>query len=69
LVATDGFLQLHNEADGTRRRSVNGPVSFSDLPVRPAALAPRLGEHTDEVLGELAERAQRLEGEETPNRS
>jgi crotonobetainyl-CoA:carnitine CoA-transferase CaiB-like acyl-CoA transferase len=56
LAATDGFLALHDEADGTVRRSVNGPVSFSDVPVQPAAPAPRLGEHTDEVLKELAER-------------
>jgi crotonobetainyl-CoA:carnitine CoA-transferase CaiB-like acyl-CoA transferase len=56
LAATDGFLELHDEADGTVRRSVNGPVSFSDVPVQPAAPAPRLGEHTDEVLKELAER-------------
>jgi crotonobetainyl-CoA:carnitine CoA-transferase CaiB-like acyl-CoA transferase len=56
LEATDGFLELHDEADGTVRRSVNGPVSFSDVPVQPAAPAPRLGEHTQEVLKELAER-------------
>ena len=53
LAATDGYLVLHND-DGTTARSVNGPVSFSDVPVRPAAPAPRLGEHTDEVLAELA---------------
>ena len=35
LAANDGFLELRNEADGTTRRSINGPVSFSDLPVRP----------------------------------
>ena len=56
LAANDGFLELRNEADGTSRRSVNGPVSFSDLPVGPAAPAPLLGEHTDEVLAELATR-------------
>jgi crotonobetainyl-CoA:carnitine CoA-transferase CaiB-like acyl-CoA transferase len=56
LAATDGFLELHDAADGTVRRSVNGPVSFSDVPVQAAAQAPRLGEHTDEVLKELAER-------------
>ena len=56
LAATDGFLELHDEADGTVRRSVNGPVSFSDVPVQPAAPAPRLGQHTDEVLKELSDR-------------
>jgi crotonobetainyl-CoA:carnitine CoA-transferase CaiB-like acyl-CoA transferase len=56
LAATDGFLELHDQADGTVRRSVNGPVSFSDVPVQTAAPAPRLGEHTDDVLKELTER-------------
>ena len=59
LAATDGFLALHDEASGTVRRSVNGPVSFSDVPVTPAAPAPRLGEHTDEVLRESAKMAER----------
>jgi len=59
LAANDGFLESYDEADRTVRRSVNGPVRFSDLPVQPAAPAPRLGEHTDEVLGELAARAKR----------
>jgi crotonobetainyl-CoA:carnitine CoA-transferase CaiB-like acyl-CoA transferase len=54
LAATDGFLELTDEADGTVRRSVNGPVSFSDVAVRPAPPAPRLGAHTAEVLSELA---------------
>jgi crotonobetainyl-CoA:carnitine CoA-transferase CaiB-like acyl-CoA transferase len=53
LAANDGFLRLPAEADGTTRRSMNGPVSFSDLPVDRAAPAPFLGEHTDEVLAEL----------------
>ena len=56
LAATEGFLELRDEAAGTVRRSVNGPVSFSDVPVQAAAPAPRLGEHTDEVLAELAVR-------------
>jgi crotonobetainyl-CoA:carnitine CoA-transferase CaiB-like acyl-CoA transferase len=53
LAANDGFLRLPDDADGRTRRSINGPVSFSDLPVDRAAPAPFLGEHTDEVLGEL----------------
>jgi crotonobetainyl-CoA:carnitine CoA-transferase CaiB-like acyl-CoA transferase len=56
LAANDGFLELENESDGPSGKSVNGPVSFSDLPVRPAARAPRLGEHSEAVLAELSER-------------
>jgi crotonobetainyl-CoA:carnitine CoA-transferase CaiB-like acyl-CoA transferase len=56
LAANDGFLELPGEAGGPSGRSVNGPVSFSDLPVRPASPAPRLGEHSEAVLAELAER-------------
>jgi crotonobetainyl-CoA:carnitine CoA-transferase CaiB-like acyl-CoA transferase len=56
LAANDGFLELPSESDSPPGRSVNGPVSFSDLPVRPAPPAPRLGEHSEAVLAELAER-------------
>ena len=56
LAANDGFLELDNGSDGTPGKSVNGPVSFSDLPVRAAAEAPRLGQHTEAVLAELAQR-------------
>jgi crotonobetainyl-CoA:carnitine CoA-transferase CaiB-like acyl-CoA transferase len=56
LAANDGFLHLPDDADGTSRRSINGPVSFSDVPVDRAAPAPLLGEHTDEVLAELRAR-------------
>jgi crotonobetainyl-CoA:carnitine CoA-transferase CaiB-like acyl-CoA transferase len=56
LAANDGFLELENETDGPSGKSVNGPVSFSDLPVRPAKPAPGLGEHSEAVLAELSER-------------
>jgi crotonobetainyl-CoA:carnitine CoA-transferase CaiB-like acyl-CoA transferase len=55
LTANEGFLALPPDPDGRIGRSINGPVSFSDLPVDQAAPAPLLGEHTDEVLAELAE--------------
>jgi crotonobetainyl-CoA:carnitine CoA-transferase CaiB-like acyl-CoA transferase len=55
LAANDGLLALPPDSEGRIRRSVNGPVSFSDVPVDQAAPAPLLGEHTDEVLAELAE--------------
>ena len=51
---------------GESRRSVNGPVSFSDLPVDRAAPAPLLGEHTDEVLAELAAAADAGSAAEDP---
>jgi crotonobetainyl-CoA:carnitine CoA-transferase CaiB-like acyl-CoA transferase len=56
LAANDGFLQARDAATGETVRSVNGPVSFSDLPLRPAPPAPTLGEHNDEVFAELATR-------------
>jgi crotonobetainyl-CoA:carnitine CoA-transferase CaiB-like acyl-CoA transferase len=54
LLANDGIVELGEEVDGKRQRSVNGPVSFSDARVRPSTPAPKLGEHTDAVLAELA---------------
>jgi crotonobetainyl-CoA:carnitine CoA-transferase CaiB-like acyl-CoA transferase len=56
LLANDGIVELRSEADGASQRSINGPVSFSDAPIRPHTPAPRLGEHTDAVLAELAQR-------------
>ena len=62
LAANDGFLTLPADPDGTPRRSINGPVSFSDLPVGQAAPAPLLGQHTEEVLAELKARRRGGEG-------
>ena len=53
LAATDGLLTATRGAEPALGRQVNGPVSFSDMAVAPAAAAPQLGEHTDEVLKEL----------------
>jgi len=53
LAANDGFVELA----GGGLRSVNGPVTFSDVRAAPGVGVPALGEHTDEVLAELAARA------------
>jgi crotonobetainyl-CoA:carnitine CoA-transferase CaiB-like acyl-CoA transferase len=63
LAANDGFLEARNEATGETQWSVNGPVSFSDLPSRPAPPAPHLGQHTDEVLSELTQRRAGRDGQ------
>ncbi len=62
LLANDGVVELGDEADGTRQRSINGPVSFSDVRVRPSTPAPKLGEHTDAVLAEVARLADERTG-------
>jgi crotonobetainyl-CoA:carnitine CoA-transferase CaiB-like acyl-CoA transferase len=53
LVANDGFVTI----DGGALRSVNGPVTFSDVVPDPGVGVPLLGEHTAEVLDELADLA------------
>ena len=46
LLANDGFV----EVEGGALRSVNGPVSFSDVVHDPTVGVPLLGEHTAEVV-------------------
>jgi crotonobetainyl-CoA:carnitine CoA-transferase CaiB-like acyl-CoA transferase len=53
LLANDGIVELGDDTGGQRQRAVNGPVSFSDVAVRPSRPAPKLGEHTEAVLAEL----------------
>jgi hypothetical protein len=40
-------------------RSVNGPVTFSDMVSNPAIVVPQLGDHTAEVLAQLSAGAYR----------
>ena len=49
LIANDGFV------DGVEFRSVNGPVNFSSVDPPAGRSVPALGEHTEEVLKELAD--------------
>jgi crotonobetainyl-CoA:carnitine CoA-transferase CaiB-like acyl-CoA transferase len=53
LLANDGIVEIGAGGSGTTQRSVNGPVRFSDV-ARHIAAVPALGEHTDEVIRELA---------------
>jgi crotonobetainyl-CoA:carnitine CoA-transferase CaiB-like acyl-CoA transferase len=53
LLANEGFITV----EGGALQSVNGPVSFSDVDPPREVAVPLLGEHTAEVLKELASRA------------
>jgi crotonobetainyl-CoA:carnitine CoA-transferase CaiB-like acyl-CoA transferase len=55
LEANDGFVEIAGGATGEAQRSVAGPVTFTDLPAAPTGPVPSLGEHTAEVLAELAD--------------
>jgi crotonobetainyl-CoA:carnitine CoA-transferase CaiB-like acyl-CoA transferase len=57
LRLNDGLLEVEDAASGQTHLTVNSPISFSDLSVERAATAtpPLLGEHTVEVLAELAQ--------------
>jgi crotonobetainyl-CoA:carnitine CoA-transferase CaiB-like acyl-CoA transferase len=53
-----GLFSVVAEADGRRRRYVAQPLIFDGHHPGPTRGVPGLGEHTDEVLSELARRAQ-----------
>lgn len=53
LLANEGFITV----EGGALQSMNGPVSFSDVDPPREVAVPLLGEHTAEVLKELAGRA------------
>jgi crotonobetainyl-CoA:carnitine CoA-transferase CaiB-like acyl-CoA transferase len=57
LLANDGIVEIDGGRAGAVQRSVNGPVSFSDLPHQRRDPVPGLGQHTEEILRELSERA------------
>jgi crotonobetainyl-CoA:carnitine CoA-transferase CaiB-like acyl-CoA transferase len=57
LAANGGLLEAADEG-GDGRRAINGPVTFSDYSARRASPAPRLGEHTEEVLNEMRAQSQ-----------
>lgn len=56
LAVNHGLLETRDDA-GPVQRSVNGPVSFSGFTPEGTPPAPGLGEHTVEILDQLASRA------------
>ena len=52
LAATGGWLDVQHPHEG-RLRQLRPPVRMSDTPTALRRPAPRLGEHTEEVLAEL----------------
>jgi crotonobetainyl-CoA:carnitine CoA-transferase CaiB-like acyl-CoA transferase len=56
LLANDGIVEIDGGDTGSVQRSVNGPVSFSGIAGRRCDPAPGLGQHTEEVLAEVADR-------------
>ena len=59
LLANDGIVEIYGGGAGAVQRSVNGPVSFSDLPHQRRDPVPALGQHTEEILRELSELSER----------
>ncbi len=52
-VAEDAMILEYDHPDAGRVRVPGNPIRLSEAPPTPARPAPRLGEHTDEVLREL----------------
>jgi crotonobetainyl-CoA:carnitine CoA-transferase CaiB-like acyl-CoA transferase len=57
LRDNDGFVEIEGGPGGVAQRAVNGPVTFAGVARGTTGPVPGLGEHTDEVLAELAARA------------
>ena len=56
LQAVD-FFQTYEHAEVGRYRMIKPPVKFSQSPANIRRHAPRLGEHTEEVLAEVSDPA------------
>ncbi len=52
-VDVNGYLVDLEHPAGGRVRVVGSPIQLSDTPAQPSAMAPELGQHTEEILLEL----------------
>jgi len=49
----NGYLQRIEHPEQGPMPAIGSPIRMTDTPIRPAALAPELGQHTEEILLEL----------------
>jgi len=59
MLANDVFIDVHHE-EMEKVRVVNSPIWLKGEAKRPSSRAPKLGEHTEEVLAELGYDADRI---------
>ena len=52
-VWENGYLQKVTNDQGEEVSVVGTPIGMSGTPLTPSAVAPALGQHTDEYLGDL----------------
>ncbi|MGI9623619.1 MAG: CaiB/BaiF CoA transferase family protein [Acidimicrobiales bacterium] len=52
-VAANGYLTVAPDARGNPVRVVGSPIQMSETPTTPSAVAPELGQHTEELLIEV----------------
>lgn len=59
-VWANGYFAQVEDDQGVKRRVVGTPIRMSETPLQPGALAPALGEHTEDVLREAGLNDDRL---------